>query len=431
MISRTENTEAKDQKYTPIPLLGGVRGGFPVGQVVSGVHSFLGRSIPIQRLFVITISYLWNAVAPTPLVSPQTLSQESQEGERWRWSSIGKSLLIALLVCMGLVFNPAPAHAHGFQTSYLELQEQASGEIEVLWKTPPNISFGDEGLSSPMTIRPIFSSPCQTIGLPSVMPGSASRTSRWTLDCGSEGLAATKIAFPGLNQTLIEVLLRLQWADGRSQTTMLPTGQETFTIPEKTTFFTVGQTYLKLGVEHIFSGIDHLLFVLGLVLIVGPSWRLVKTITAFTLAHSITLGAATLGFVNIPQAPVEAVIALSILFLASELAHSRLGKPGLTEKSPWLVAFTFGLLHGFGFAGALAEVGLPPQDIPPALLFFNVGVELGQLAFVLAVVAAMEGLKRLGSQDYPRWLGWVPTYGIGTLASFWFCQRVAAFWLVS
>jgi hydrogenase/urease accessory protein HupE len=344
---------------------------------------------------------------------------------------IWRSLSIILLVAMALGFHPAPAFAHGFQTAYLELREQPSGEVEVLWKTPPAISFGDEGLTRPMTIRPVFPSHCTATTIPGVMATATNRVASWQLDCGEKGLAQQTIAFPGLVNSFVEVLLRLEWADGHSQTTMLPTGQETFVIPEKTTVFAVGQTYLKLGVEHIFSGIDHLLFVLGLVLIVGPSWRLVKTITAFTLAHSVTLGAATLGFVNVPQAPVEAVIALSILFLASELAHSRMGKPGLTVQYPWLVALTFGLLHGFGFAGALAEVGLPPQDIPPALLFFNIGVELGQLAFVLAVVALMEGFKRFGSQNYPRWLGWVPTYGIGTMASFWCIQRVVAFWIVS
>ena len=341
-------------------------------------------------------------------------------------NQIRRWLSIILLVVMVWGFCPTPAEAHGFQTAYLELREQPSGQIDALWKTPPAFGgSGDDGYGSPIAIRPIFPKHCTVAITPEAI---ATSVSRWTLDCGEQGLAQSMITFPGLINNFVEVLLRVEWADGHSQTTMLPTGQETFVIPEKTTVFAVGQTYLKLGVEHIFSGIDHLLFVLGLVLIVGPSWRLVKTITAFTLAHSLTLGAATLGFVNVPQAPVEAVIALSILFLASELAHSRMGKPGLTEQYPWLVALTFGLLHGFGFAGALTEVGLPPQDIPPALLFFNVGVELGQLAFVLAVVAVMESLKRFGSQNYPRWLGWVPTYSIGMMASFWCIQRVVAFW---
>jgi hydrogenase/urease accessory protein HupE len=194
------------------------------------------------------------------------------------------------------------------------------------------------------------------------------------------------------------------------------------------TVIAVGQTYLKLGIEHIFSGIDHLLFVLGLVLIVGPGGRLVKTITAFTLAHSITLGAATLGWVQVPQAPVEAAIALSILFLAAELAHRQRGRSGLTAQYPWLVALTFGLLHGFGFAGALTEVGLPSQDIPPALLFFNLGVEIGQLAFVFTVLVVQVGIKRLSAGYQPRWLTSVPAYGIGIMASFWCFQRIAAFW---
>lgn len=340
-----------------------------------------------------------------------------------------KLLCIVFLVgCIGLGFPIAPARAHGFQTAYLELHEQPSGKVDVLWKTPSVMSFGDEGTTAPMTMRPVFPSYCQTMPMPGSIPTATARLTRWRLDCGDRGFSQATIAFPGLANTYLEVLLRLERADGRSQTTMLPTGQETFTIPEKTTVFDVGKTYLQLGIEHIFGGFDHLLFVLGLVLIVGPSWPLVKTITAFTLAHSITLGAATLGWAQVPQAPVEAAIALSIVFLASELAHERMGKTGLTKKAPWLVALTFGLLHGFGFAGALAEVGLPPQDIPPALLFFNLGVEVGQLAFVLAVVAVMAGLKRFGPELQTRWLGWVPAYGIGTLASFWCIQRVVAFW---
>jgi len=278
-----------------------------------------------------------------------------------------RSLWIILLgLLLGLELGATPAFAHGFQTAYLEIHEQAGGRVEIAWKTPTVMSFGDEGASVTMSLRPVFPARCEAVSVPTVTKTPQANVIRWRLECGEQGLAGEAIAFPGIVNSFVEVLLRLQWADGRSQTTMLPTGQETFIVPEKVSVLTVGQTYLKLGIGHIFSGIDHLLFVLGLVMIVGPSWRLVKTITAFTLAHSVTLGAATLGFVRVPQAPIEAVIALSILFLASELAHSRLGKAGLTERYPWLVALTFGLLHGFGFAGALAEVGLPPQDIPSA-----------------------------------------------------------------
>lgn len=335
-------------------------------------------------------------------------------------------IFMALLL-LGSGLGATPAYAHGFQTAYLELRSQPSGLVDIAWKTPTNLSFGDEGASLPLRLQPVFPPQCEATSLPQVVKTPTKTVTRWVLDCGIQGLAGQTITIPGLINGFVEVLLRVQWANGRSQTTMLPTGQETFTIPAKVTIFAVGRTYLKLGIEHIFSGIDHLLFVLGLVLIVGPSWRLVKTITAFTLAHSVTLGAATLGFVNVPQAPVEAVIALSILFLASELAHSRLGKTGLTEQYPWLVAMTFGLLHGFGFAGALAEVGLPPQDIPPALLFFNIGVEIGQLAFVLITLAIIVGAQKLIPDDSYRRVGWVSTYSMGTLAAFWFFQRILAF----
>jgi len=337
----------------------------------------------------------------------------------------GLACLVALLLWLQVF--PAPAFAHGFQTAYLELREQPSGLVDVTWKAPTQLSLGDEWASRPMAIRPVFPQTCKATTLPAAMRTPTANVIRWTLDCGDRGLAEQTVTFPGLVKSFVEVLLRVEWANGRSQTTLLPTGQETFEIPEKVTVFALGQTYLQLGVEHIFSGPDHLLFVLGLVLIVGPSWQLVKTITAFTLAHSMTLGAATLGFVNVPQAPVEAVIALSILFLASELAHSRRGQPGITEQYPWVVALTFGLLHGFGFAGALAEVGLPTQDIAPALLFFNGGVEMGQLAFILMVVALITGTKHIISDTSSRWVGWVSTYSIGTLASFWFLQRVSAF----
>ena len=310
----------KPNFLSPLPPF--ERGVMEGGEIFGGWVSEICRGISILRL------------SPSPRLRVCSLNA------LLRW------FCIILLVVMSLGFSPTPAEAHGFQTAYLELREQPSGQIDVLWKTPPTFGgSGDDGYGPAIAIRPVFPKHCTV----AITPGAiATSVSRWTLDCGDKGLAQETIAFPGLVKSFVEVLLRLEWADGHSQTTMLPTGQETFVIPEKTTVFAVGQTYLQLGVEHIFSGIDHLLFVLGLVLIVGPSWRLVKTITAFTQAHSVTLGAATLGFVNIPQAPVEAVIALSILFLASELAHSRMGKPGLTEQYPWLVALTFGLLHGFG-----------------------------------------------------------------------------------
>jgi hydrogenase/urease accessory protein HupE len=188
----------------------------------------------------------------------------------------------------------------------------------------------------------------------------------------------------------------------------------------------VAAAYLTLGVEHILTGIDHLLFVLALLLLTRGTWRLVKTVTAFTVAHSITLGLATLGIVHVPSKPVEAIIALSIVFVAAEIVQARRGHQGLAARVPWIVAFTFGLLHGFGFAGALSETGLPAGHIPVALLFFNLGVEAGQLLFVAAMLAVMACARHI-QMVWPRWAGLVPPYAIGGLASFWVIQRVAAF----
>jgi hypothetical protein len=329
------------------------------------------------------------------------------------------------LMAVVVLASPSPAQAHGFQTAYLEILEQAPGEFALTWKTPTNLSFGDEGLARPMTLRPGFPDHCQAIGVPQRATGPTSQVSRWGIRCGERGLAGQTLTFPGVTATGVEVLVHWQGANGQAQTTLVPAGQESLTLPVRLSFWRVGQTYLRLGISHIFSGVDHLLFVLGLVLMVRPGWPLVKTISAFTLAHSITLAAATLGWVQVPQAPVEAVIALSIVFLAVELVNRQWGQVGFTATHPWLVALIFGLLHGFGFAGALATVGLPAQAIPPALLCFNLGVELGQLAFVLALVGLITLLRPLA---LPPWGRWLAPYGIGALAACWCLQRVVGFW---
>ena len=192
----------------------------------------------------------------------------------------------------------------------------------------------------------------------------------------------------------------------------------------------VAGAYLRLGIEHIWSGVDHLLFILALMILVKGTRRLIATVTAFTVAHSITLAGATLGFVRVPQQPVEACIALSIVFVASEIVHARQGRQGWTERWPWIVAFTFGLLHGFGFAGALNAVGLPQTAIPVALLFFNVGVEIGQLLFIAAILSIMalgRWLIRRTAIPQPAWAWRVAPYSIGGVAAFWMIQRIAAF----
>jgi hydrogenase/urease accessory protein HupE len=207
---------------------------------------------------------------------------------------------------------------------------------------------------------------------------------------------------------------------------MLQPDKDSTIIPGETSTSDVVKTYTFLGFEHILLGIDHLLFVLALILITKGRWKILKTITAFTIAHSITLSLAALGYVNFPTPPVEAVIALSIVFLAVEIINNLNGKQSITSKKPWLVAFTFGLLHGFGFAGALANIGLPQQDIPWALAFFNIGVELGQIAFVLVVLIFIRLLAL--KKKWPLFVKKVPAYAIGSLAAFWLVERVVGFW---
>jgi hydrogenase/urease accessory protein HupE len=247
----------------------------------------------------------------------------------------------------------------------------------------------------------------------------------WRLH-SAEPLRGQQVRIDGLAGTMTDALVHVEFTDGTSWTERLTPGRPAATIPTRPSAFGVAGTYLQLGVEHILTGIDHLLFVLALLIITGPTWQLVKTITAFTVAHSITLALATLGFVQMPSRPVEAVIALSIVFVAAEIVRMRQGRAGLAARAPWIVAFTFGLLHGFGFSGSLREVGLPEGHIPVALCFFNVGVEIGQLLFVGAALTVVAALRRIRSA-YPTWTELIPAYTIGTVAMFWVIQRVASF----
>lgn len=225
------------------------------------------------------------------------------------------------------------------------------------------------------------------------------------------------------------VLLTARWDNGAVATRFFPARGGTIAIDLQPlqavsgAFADVASRYTVLGIEHILFGIDHLLFVLGLMLIVRGPWMLLKTVTAFTIAHSVTLALATLGLVEVPSAPVEASIALSIVFVAAE--GLRGDRQGLALRRPWLVAFGFGLLHGFGFAGALSELGLPPAEVPLALLFFNIGVEIGQVAFVAAVLGLGYALRHVAVR-WPRWTRAIPAYAIGSLAMVWFIERVVA-----
>jgi hydrogenase/urease accessory protein HupE len=324
-----------------------------------------------------------------------------------------------LLIVLATVALPVMSQAHKLQPAFLELREQNAGVYDVLWKSP---LVGNK----PMSIYPLLPESCRNVTEPVHISSDSAFMERRLIDCGDGGLVSQIVEIAGLPATQTDTLLRIELADGQTLTSVLRPDEPSYLVPAAPSKAEVAGSYFVLGVEHILGGFDHLLFVLGLLLIVRSTVLLVKTITAFTLAHSVTLGLASLGFVSVPQTPVEAVIALSILFLATELSKQQKGENGLTARAPWLVALCFGLLHGFGFAGALTEIGLPQTDIPLALLFFNVGVEVGQLMFVAAVMAALLLLRKL-SLRWPKWSYQFPAYGIGSLAAFWFIQRTLSF----
>lgn len=324
-----------------------------------------------------------------------------------------KTIIKIILAALPFLFAVG-SYAHTAQPCYLEIQQNPNGCLHITWKNLINDKSGVE-------LKP------QLSRIELGKPGKENIAGyyllqQWTVD-SNFNLAGQQISIVDLEKSSLVVLVRIVYANGQSATQLLTASRSSFTIEEIQEYG--ANSYLWLGVEHIWAGIDHLLFVFGLLLLVKNKRSLLKTITAFTIAHSITLALAALGFVHLPPAPVEAIIALSIMFLALELIRHYEGVNRLTYHYPWLVAFAFGLLHGFGFAGALSEVGLPQNDVPLALLLFNVGVELGQVAFV-AVVLLLGWLLRKWINQSPAWLKRVPPYAIGSLAAFWFIERVVA-----
>jgi hydrogenase/urease accessory protein HupE len=310
------------------------------------------------------------------------------------------------------------AAAHEVRPAYLEIVERTPDAYDVVFKVPPQ--RGDRRLGLALHLP----EDVEVVEARGAFTGRAhverSRIRR------TGGLVGATVAIDGLAGTFTDALVRVELADGSTQTLRLTPDAPSFVVSASPGAASVLRTYLALGVEHILLGVDHLLFVLALLILVPSTRMLLWTITAFTLAHSLTLAAATLGWVAVPPPPVEAVIALSIFFVAGEIVHGARGSPGLSARQPWLVAFTFGLLHGFGFAGALHEIGLPERSIPLALLAFNVGVEVGQLAFVGAVLAAAATLARLRQKPPHAWRT-VAAYGIGAVASYWLLERIASF----
>jgi len=311
------------------------------------------------------------------------------------------------------------ALAHEVRPAYLELHQTGPDTYDALWKVP------GQGENLRLGLYVELPAGCTNVTQPRGSMANNAYTERWTVKCPG-GLNGGTIHIAGLSGTVVDVLVRLERLDGTTQVTRLMPSAPSFVVEAVPGALGVARTYTVLGIEHILSGIDHLLFVLALLIITGGGWRLVKTVTAFTVSHSITLTLATLGYVHIPQRPVEATIALSIVFVAAEILRARAGKPGLTQRAPWVVAFAFGLMHGLGFASGLSEAGLPVAHIPTALFFFSIGVETGHFLFI-GVVLSLIALARRVKMPAPQWAQLLPPYAIGTIAMFWVIQRIAAF----
>jgi hydrogenase/urease accessory protein HupE len=316
-----------------------------------------------------------------------------------------------------LLLAVSVASAHESRPAYLEVKESSAGQFSLLWRTPVLA-----GMRLPIALK--LPDDVKNLREPSVQELADSFLERRWIDAGPNGLAGQRIEFPGLQGTITDVLVRVEMLDGRSWTTIVHPSQPWVEITAAQTRLEVMGTFIVQGIRHILFGADHMLFVLGLLLIVKDRWMLLKTITAFTVAHSITLAIATLGYAEAPVLPLNAAIALSILFLGPEIVRSWRGETSFTIRHPWVVAFAFGLLHGFGFASALISAGLPKAELPVALLSFNVGVEIGQLSFV-ALILSLERAFRILEVRWPRWAEALPGYTVGSLGAFWTVQRLA------
>jgi len=328
------------------------------------------------------------------------------------------SVLHRFLILGWVLFAAAlPAMADEFRPAYLQLRQFDATRYDVLWKVPAL----DE--TTTLKVAPIFPEGARALTPVHSSYAAGTAVQRWRIEVDG-GLADKAIEFSNLPAARIDVLVRLERADGSVQLGRVLPLDPRFVVTASPAPFEVVQTYTVLGIEHILTGFDHLLFVLALLLVTRGGWGLVKTVTAFTLAHSLTLALATLGVVHVPPPPVEAMIALSIAFVAAEILRGE-SERGLTTRAPWIVAFAFGLLHGLGFAGALSGIGLPQGRIPLALLCFNLGVEAGQLLFIVAVLAAV-ALARRVPLPLPRWSARVASYAIGSVAMFWVIQRTVA-----
>jgi hypothetical protein len=322
--------------------------------------------------------------------------------------------LIAILVLF--LLRPGAGLAHDVQPAYLEVQQTDATHLGVTWKVPARTALNLLSVAFPPEWK-IASGPVDASTPDNLL-------TRWVLICPAGGLDGHRLGVNGLADVPADVMVRVVRLDGVATMTRLNPTMTSFVIAPEAGFAYLAMTYTRLGIEHILTGVDHLLFVLGLMLIVKNRWVLLKTITAFTIAHSLTLAVATLGYASAPVNPLFAAIALSIFFLGPEIVRKKRGGTSLTIEHPWVIAFIFGLVHGFGFASGLTALGLTHREIPPALLLFNVGVEIGQLVFV-GIILALEKSYRVLDVHWSQWAQWIPAYAIGSLGAFWTIQRVA------
>ncbi len=316
-----------------------------------------------------------------------------------------------------------PAQAHPLAPALLQLQESTPAHYDVLWRTSVT-------RTQSLDVTPELPPDCLATGAPQISTEDGDAVvARWSVQCAAPGLIGRRIAVQGLAQSGINVIVQLLDRDGGVVNTLLSPDQTAFIVPPAAAQRPVFVEYLQLGVEHLLGGLDHLLFVAGLLLLVRGLRPLLFTITAFTLGHSLTLALASLGLIRVPQSLTELGIALSILVLAVEAAKPVGAAPSLLARRPWLVAAGFGLLHGLGFAGALADVGLPSGEIALALLAFNLGIEAAQLLWVAALLAAAWGWRQLRKTPSQTWTRVLPAYLIGALAAYWCWDRLAALWI--
>lgn len=310
------------------------------------------------------------------------------------------------------------ARAHPLAPALLDLREGAAGQFDVLFKVSVLQAPG-----SALVAR--LPPACRSLGAPTAAVEGDALVRRWRVDCGPGGLVGAALGVAGLAGARIDALVRVELADGRVVRGVVRGADPFFTVPAREAPWAIARAYAAIGVAHILTGLDHLLFVAGLLLLARTPRLLVETVTAFTVGHSITLTLAVLDLVGVPAAPIELAIALSVFWLAVELARDPGARPTLVRRRPYLMAGLFGLLHGLGFAGALQAVGLPSGDVPLALFAFNLGIELGQIAFVGCCLLAAAALRRLPLM-WPEWACQLPLYAMGSLAAFWCFERAAA-----